>query len=345
MLRAIELVDFRCYERALFMLGERGTAWVGPNASGKTSALEGIQKLALLRGFGKDEEMLRWGASQYRIRARLDEETIEVLYEKGKGTRLFREGQAIQPLSAWIGRLPVVSLRPADISWVEGGAAERRKWADRLLSQLSHEYLMALARYQRALDQRNALLSQPETPEQQLTLWEEVLLREGIVLQKMRQELSEKLLPILRAYYDYFGKEPVGLAYRLSVLPSKEAWEQAWKRLRKEEYRLRRTLLGPHLEDFVLTLSGRPARGYASEGQKKSLLIALKWAEMQYLLQQGHRPILLLDDIGEKLDRNRLLAVGRLSRFALQTFLTDTDEKRVRETFPEVEIRRMSAGG
>ncbi|MCS7153105.1 MAG: DNA replication and repair protein RecF, partial [Bacteroidia bacterium] len=75
MLRAIELVDFRCYERALFMLGERGTAWVGPNASGKTSALEGIQKLALLRGFGKDEEMLRWGASQYRIRARLDEET------------------------------------------------------------------------------------------------------------------------------------------------------------------------------------------------------------------------------------------------------------------------------
>lgn len=338
MLRAIELRDFRCYGYQLFSLGERGAAWVGPNASGKTSALEAIQKLALLRGFGKEEEMLRWGATAYRLRARLVEGVVELVYEKGKGTRLLWEGEPIQPLARWIGRLPVVSLRPADISWIEGAAAERRRWADRLLSQISPAYLEALSRYQRALDQRNALLQMETVPLAQLELWDAILIAEGPRIQTMRLTLVEALLPGLVEFYSRFGDEKIKLSYRLSVDPQAEAWRRSWQRLHPQEQRLRRTLIGPHVEDFVLELEGRPARGYASEGQKKSLLIALKWAEVAHLHQGGRPPILLLDDIGEKLDHNRLTAVGQLSRLATQTFLTDTDERRVRDTFPEVEL-------
>lgn len=342
MLRAIELSDFRCYTSVLYRLGERGTAWVGANGSGKTAALEAIQKVALLRGFGKDEEMLRWGTTRYRLRARMTEGIAEVTYEKGKGTRVFWEGEPVQPLSQWIGRLPVVSLRPGDIVWIEGSAAERRRWADRLLCQLSPAYLEALSRYQRALQQRNALLSLPDTSSAQLEPWERILHTEGIRLQTMRIALSEQLAPILQEFYAHLGRESLNLTYQLSVNPQPEAWVQMQERLRSRERRLGRTLLGPHLEDFVLTLDGRPARGYASEGQKKSLLIALKWAEVAHLQQQNRPPLLLLDDIGEKLDRERLRAVGQLSHLAVQTFLTDTDENRILETFPEVEIIRMA---
>lgn len=338
MLRAIELSDFRCYTSRIYSLGERGTAWVGANASGKTSALEAIQKVALLRGFGRDEEMLRWGTTRYRLRARMDAGIAEVTYEKGGGTRILWEGEPIQPLSQWIGRLPVVSLRPGDVIWIEGGAAERRRWADRLLSQLSPAYLEALSRYQRALEQRNALLNLPDGSAAQLEPWERILRTEGIRLQTMRIALAERLAPVLTEFYACFGEEALSLTYRTSVEPTPEAWTHIQQRLRPQEYRLRRTLLGPHLEDFILMLDGRPARGYASEGQKKSLLIALKWAEVAHLQSQGRPPLLLLDDIGEKLDRNRLRAVGQLSRLAAQTFITDTDRQRILDTFPEVEI-------
>lgn len=342
MLRAIELRDFRCYTYRVFELGEKGSAWIGPNASGKTSVLEAIQKVALLRGFGRDEEMVRWGAGAYRLRARLPDGTVEVVYEKGRGTRVVWEGDAIQPLAAWIGRLPVVSLRPADLSWIEGSGAERRRWADRLLSQTAPAYLEALSRYQRALVQRNALLAQPETSLSQLESWENILITEGISIQRFRQYLAQTLRPVLEEFYGYFGGETVELTYRLTVFPEIEQWRKAWQRLRTEELRRGHTLIGPHLEDFVLSLQGHPARGYASEGQKKSLLIALKWAEVAHLRQKREQPpILLLDDIGEKLDSHRLRAVGQLSRLAAQTFLTDTEEVRVRETFPEVEIISM----
>ncbi|MCS7297731.1 MAG: DNA replication and repair protein RecF [Bacteroidia bacterium] len=319
-------------------MGGQNSAWIGPNASGKTSVLEAIQKVAILRGFGKEEELLQWGASAYRLRAHLADGIVEVLYEKGKGTRVLWEGVPIEPLHHWIGRLPVVSLKPSDISWIESGAAERRRWADRLLSQSSPLYMEALSRYQRALSQRNALLALTETTPSQIEAWNHVLEQEGIQIQLFRYRLVEHLYPLLQEFYSGFGPEKVALTYRYSVEPALEDWRKAWQRVYAEERRRGYTLIGPHLEDFLLLLDGRPARGYASEGQKKSLLIALKWAEVAHLQRYGSPPLLLLDDIGEKLDEHRLQAVGRLSQLASQTFITDTDENRVRRAFPEIEI-------
>ncbi|MCS6790367.1 MAG: DNA replication and repair protein RecF [Bacteroidia bacterium] len=338
-IEAIELTNFRRYEKALFEVSPQGLAWVGPNASGKTTLLEAIHKVAILKGFGREEEMLRWGASWYRVRLRLSEGLAEMSYERGKGTQLIWNGSPVSPLSQWLGRLPIVSLRPADVEWIESGAEARRRWSNKILSQLSPEYFAALYAYQRATDQRNALLAQGNVSPVLLEPWEAQMIRYGTLIQTKRLALVEALQPALQTFYSQFGSEKVKLEYRLTCEPSAEGWHHRWRTLHAQEQQKARTLLGPHREDFALYLQGKLARTHASEGQKKSLLIALKWAEAQHLQQLTLRGILLLlDDIGEKLDRMRLSAVGQLSRLAMQTFLTDVEERRVRDAFPELPI-------
>lgn len=340
--QALEVQTFRKHAQVLLELPAVGLAFVGPNASGKTSFLEALHKVALLRGFGREEDMVQWGAVGYRIRARLTEGIVEVRYQKGQGTQVLWEGQVVQPLAQWIGRLPVVLLRPGDTEWIEGAAALRRRWADRLLSQADPAYLEALLRYEKALAQRNALLAQPDPPSAQLEAWSHHLCTAGIYLQKARLQLVQALAEPLQSFYSAIGPEKLRLTYKLTTPPEPSTWRASWSRLRKLELMRGRTLLGPHLEDFRLELEGHLARTHASEGQKKSLLIALKWAEMSYLSRlHPHGPLLLLDDLGEKLDAHRLAAVGRLSRTANQTFVTDTDERRLREAFPELPVHRL----
>jgi DNA replication and repair protein RecF len=176
-------------------------------------------------------------------------------------------------------------------------------------------------------------------PHAQIESWEQLLLTYGPFLQKKRIELTQKLREYLQSFYATLGSEPINLRYKPSVEPEASAWKKAWEKLRNREIALKRTLIGPHSEDFVIELNHKQARGYASEGQKKSLLIALKWAEAAYLSGlQAKGPILLLDDIGEKLDAFRLRAVGQLARLAGQTFLTDVDPLRVEKAFPELPI-------
>lgn len=334
---ALELSHFRRYEYRHFTFEETGQAFVGPNAAGKTTLLEALHKVALLRGFGKENELVQWGQDGYRLRARLSSGLVEVAYQKAQGTRVVWQGEEVRPLAEWIGRLPVVVLRASDTEWIEGPAALRRRWADRLLSQLSPAYLAALSRYQQALAARSALLAQSASLEE-LQAWERLLIQEGLVLQRHRLDLAEALQASLERFYSELGPEKPHLTYRLAVEPAEEAWRRAWERWRPLEQRRGYTLLGPHAEDFVLSLDDKPARGYTSEGQKKSLLIALKWAETIHLSQRHRPPLLLLDDIGEKLDSQRLKAVGRLARLASQTFLTDTDPQRVQRAFPELPL-------
>ncbi len=337
---ALEVRHFRRYEYQAFAFPEVGQAFVGPNAIGKTTLLEALHKVAILRGFGKENELLQWGQRAYRLRAQLSSGWVEIQYEKGQGTRVVWQGEEVRPLSEWIGRLPVVVLRPTDTEWIEGPAALRRRWADRLLSQLSPAYLAALSRYQQALAQRNALLAQNPSADS-LHAWERLLMQEGLLLQRYRLQLAQALEAPLQAFYSELGPEKPHLTYRLLVEPSEEAWQKAWARWRPLEQRRGHTLLGPHAEDFLLSLDDKPARGYTSEGQKKSLLIALKWAETTHIGQRHRPPLLLLDDIGEKLDSQRLQAVGRLTRLASQTFLTDTDPHRVQAAFPDLPLCQL----
>ncbi len=287
-------------------------------------------------------EMVRWGASGYRIRGLLEEGIVEVRYERRRGTQLLWQGEAMQPLRLWVGRIPLVVFRPGDTEWIEGPSAIRRRWADRLLSQFFPEYLQALVQYERVLAQRNALLvSEEPDKEKNAALWERPLIEAGLILQEKRYWLMQALKPLLEATHAIEGaSSTVDLRYRLSI-PSlrPEAWPEKWASLRKEEIRRGRTLIGPHTEDFQLLFDGRPARGYTSEGQKKWLLIALRWAEVRLFRQFLQRkPLLLLDDLGEKLDAIHLQSLGRMGAEAAQVFVTDVEELRGRGLFPDLPV-------
>jgi len=341
-LRGLELSDFRCYERGLWHFSEAGALLVGPNGAGKTSLLEAIAKIAILRGFGSDTEMVRWGATGYRLRGLLEEGIVEVRYEKRHGTQLFWRGESLQPLRLWVGRIPIVVFRPGDTEWIEGASSIRRRWADKLLSQFFPEYLQALVQYERALAQRNAILLS-ETPEKEkhMALWERPLTEAGLLIQEKRDWLVQALKPLLEATHAIEGvSATVDLRYRLSTPAiTQEAWQEKWAPLRKEELRRGRTLIGPHTEDFQVLFNGRPSKGYTSEGQKKWLLIALKWAEVRLFRQfLGRKPLLLLDDLGEKLDAKHLGALGKMGEEAAQVFVTDVEEARGRGLFPDLPV-------
>lgn len=341
-LQGLGLEGFRCYAFWYQDFEARGAAFWGPNGVGKTSVLEAISKIAILRGFGSDAQMVRWGLQGYRIKARLMGEVpglLELRYQLKQGTTLLWEGEPVQPLRAWIGRLPLVVLRPGDIAWIEGSGAIRRQWADRLLSQLFPDYLEALARYHRAIEQRNALLA--ADPTAALEPWDRLLLQTGPLLQQKRLWLVEVLTPHLQAIFSQADPDKsVSLRYELSTGGADLLhWERSLRRMAPQERRRGRTLLGPHVEDFQLRLGPFPAKGYASEGQKKWLLIALRWAELRLLAtQKGQLPLVLLDDLGEKLDAQHLEAVATLAREAAQTFVTDVDKKRLQTLFPELPI-------
>ena len=341
-LRGLEVSDFRCYERGLWHFSEAGALLVGPNGAGKTSILEAVSKIAILRGFGSDMEMVRWGSSVYRIRGLLSEGVVEVRYEKGRGTQLLWQGEAVQPLRLWVGRIPLVVFRPGDTEWIEGSGAIRRRWADRLLSQFFPEYLQALIQYERVLAQRNALLmSEEPDKEENAALWERPLIEAGLLLQEKRYWLIQALKPLLESTHTIEGvPATVDLRYRLSIPAlTPEAWQEKWASLRKEEIRRGRTLIGPHIEDFQLLFNGRPARGYISEGQKKWLLIALRWAEVRLFRQFLQRsPLLLLDDLGEKLDAIHLHSLAKMGAEAAQVFITDVEESRGRGLFPDLPV-------
>ncbi len=343
--RGIEVFSFRCYERGLWHFSEGGAILVGPNGAGKTTLLEAMAKIALLRGFGSEAEMVRWGARGYRLRGLLTEGIVEVRYEKGQGTEVFWQGEPVRPLRLWVGRLPLVVFRPGDTEWIEGPSAIRRRWADRVLSQLFPEYLEALVQYERALAQRNALLSAEEPPSlEQVQLWERPLTEAGLLIQNKRLWLVEALRPLLQATHAIEGL-PAELDYRYKLsteAASPEAWQAKWAALRKEEIRRGRTLIGPHTEDFEILFEGRPARGHTSEGQKKWLLIALRWAEVRLFRHfSGRQPLLLLDDLGEKLDALHLSALSRIGTEAAQVFITDVEEARAHKLFPHLPIIRI----
>ncbi len=341
-LRGLEVANFRCYEKRMWHFAETGALLVGPNGAGKTSLLEAIAKIAILRGFGTDMEMVRWGTTGYRLRGLFSEGVAEVRYQKGQGTQVWWQEEPIQPLRLWIGRIPLIVFRPGDTEWIEGSSAVRRHWANKLLSQLFPEYLQALIHYERLLAQRNALLmTEAPDPIHHLTLWERPLTEIGLLLQEKRLWLAQTLQPLLQATHTIKSiPATVELKYRLSTATATpEAWQEKWTTLRKEELRRKRTLVGPHTEDFQLLFQGRPARGYTSEGQKKWLMIALRWAEVRLFHQFLQRkPLLLLDDLGEKLDGIHLAALGRMSAEAAQVFATDVEAQRGRELLKTIPV-------
>ena len=342
-LRTISLLQFKNYHQRSFEFSDRIVGICGNNGVGKTSLLDAIHYLCFTKSyFTRDSINVQQGKSGFRIEGRFElqdkpEKAVCVLRETGKKEFSVND-QVYEKFSHHIGHYPCVIIAPDDAQLITGGSEERRKFIDSLLSQIDAEYLQCLITYTKVLQQRNSLLkTMSETGQKDFALLDvldEQLCKPCEYIFSKRKEFLVSFLPVTKHLYQEIAKQPedISLFYESELLQAN--FKELLAVTRQRDTYAQRTTSGIHRDDLEITLGNQTFRNIASQGQRKSLLFAMKLAEMEVLKKEKHfAPLLLLDDVFEKLDEDRISNL--LQKVCLenegQVFITDTNEERLRE--------------
>ena len=331
--------DFRNYARLDVDFAPGFHVLLGDNAQGKTNILEAIYLMATLRSFRGvgGAQMIRHGAKGYFVSGKIvgqGEREIK-MYWALRERKLTLDSQPVKRLGDYLGALRAVVFCTEDLHLIKGTARIRRRFFDLLLTQTHPTYLPLLQRYTRALRSRNALLKQRTIDEAALESFSAELVKLGNEIIRFRTELAPKLSPLARLAYRRISHDAEEL--RIEYQPSvKKDFAVELAAARKREQTFRATLVGPHRDDLQLSLNGKSAAQFGSEGQKRTLAIALKIAQAEYLTGiHGAPPILLIDDVMGELDAKRrsglLPLLKRAHEARGQVFMTCTEENWPRE--------------
>jgi DNA replication and repair protein RecF len=329
----LRLRDFRNYCRLDADFPPGFHLFRGDNAQGKTNLLEAIYLLATLRSFRGvgGSHLIRLGQKGYFVGANvLGQERHEIkVFWSVRERQINLDGQPVRRLTDYLGILRVVVFCSEDVQLVKGPARGRRRLLDLLLSQTSAAFLPLRQRYARALRSRNALLKQASPDDALLASYTQELVRLGSQITAQRRELVPRLAPLASEAYRRIAPaaEELRLEYQPAVRQDMAA-ELAQSRARERIYRT--TLIGPHRDELELYLDNQSAAQYGSEGQKRTVAIALKMAQAEYLTtRHGIPPILLLDDVMGELDEKRrrgfLPLLARVHQARSQVFMTCTE--------------------
>lgn len=345
-LTKLSLVNFRNYEHLEMECSDRINCFTGLNGTGKTNLLEAIHYLGLCKSFLNPADTLniRFDAPFFVIQGdfRRDDGEIDTIYcgvKRGQKKVFRKNGKDYERLSDHIGLIPLVVVSPSDGVLVSGGSEERRRFMDSVISQYNHAYLDHLIAYNRLLSQRNALLKQMAKGVDDAGTMEVLDLQladHGVFLYEQRKEFIVKLQPVFNEYYEMLsgGTEHVQLIYE-SVLHSK-TFAQALEDAKRKDLALEYTSSGIHRDDLDFTINQHSLKRSGSQGQQKTFLIALKLAEYRFLdAATEKKPLLLLDDIHDKLDADRVYRLMELvcgPQFG-QTFITDSGIGRMEVLF------------
>ncbi len=346
LLRKLSLINFRNYEELEIECSERINCFTGSNGSGKTNLLEAIHYLALCKSFlnPADTQNIRFEAPFFVVQGeftRTDGETDNIYcgVKRGQKKVFKRNGKDYERLSDHIGLIPLVVVNPADGVLISGGSEERRRFVDSVIAQYNRNYLDHLIAYNRILSQRNALLKQLAKGQGDVSTMEILnlqLTQYGEPIHKMRQEFVERIQPIFQNYYNLLsdGRESISLSYQSAL--NSDSFESILSQSFNKDLALEYTTAGIHRDDLNFEISGHPLRKSGSQGQQKTFLIALKLAEYRVLDEETKRkPMLLLDDIHDKLDADRVYRLMELvcsDQFG-QLFITDTGSGRMNVLF------------
>jgi DNA replication and repair protein RecF len=351
-LARLKLRDFRNYARLDALLTPGFHVVLGDNAQGKTNLLEAIYLMATLRSFRGvgGMQMIRHGAKGYFVSGEVvgqGDHAIK-MYWSAKERRLTLDNQPVRKLTEYYGVLRVVVFCTEDLQLIKGASRVRRRFLDLLLAQTHPHYLPLLQRYMRALRARNALLKAPAMDELTLNSFSHELVTAGNEIIKLRRELLPKLSPLARLAYRRISHDAEEL--RLEYQPSvKQDFSLELSQARGRERSYRMTLVGPHRDELVMLLNDRAVAQFGSEGQKRSLAIALKMAQAEYLGEiYGAPPIMLLDDVMGELDLKRrsglLPLLERSHQSQGQVFMTCTEENWQQELSQKLQRWEVSAG-
>lgn len=341
-LRHISLLQFKNYHNRSFDFAERIIGICGKNGVGKTNLLDAIHYLCFTKSYFTrlDGNNVQHGASGFRLQGDFTlqgnpEKAVCILRETGKKEFTINE-DPYDKFSQHIGRYPCVVIAPDDAELITGDSKERRSFLDALLCQLDADYMQQLIIYKKVLEQRNSLLkSFAETGTKNyplLDVLDEQLIKPGDHIFTKRKEFLISFLPVAKHLYNNISQqdENVTLFYESEL--QQASLSELLKINRTKDCLAQRTTSGIHRDDLDIQLGNQPFKNIASQGQRKSLLFALKLAEMEVLRKEkGFAPLLLLDDVFEKLDEDRISNL--LNKVCVendgQVFITDTNEERL----------------
>ena len=342
-LKKLSLTNFKNYELAELEFSSKINCFTGNNGVGKTNILDAIHYLSLTKSFFNaiDSISIRHGEEYFIIRGIFDrdgeENEIYCAFQKQKQKIVKRDSKDYRKLSEHVGKYPVVMISPADNALITEGSEERRKFMNKIISQYNPAYLDAVLNYTKSLQQRNAVLKNirnlnPSDPDI-LAVYDDQLVKYGNYIFDERRKLVDELIPVFQEYYNMIssGREKVKLQYR-SHLSAGNFGKQLLDSLSRDTI-LEYTTVGIHKDDLILDMDDYSVKSLGSQGQQKSYLVALKLAKFEYIKRKaGLSPILLLDDIFDKFDAERVEQIIRLvgdHRFG-QIFITDTHSDRLR---------------
>jgi DNA replication and repair protein RecF len=337
-LSEITLTQFRNFHHQTFHFNAPVMGIAGRNGVGKTNLLDAIYYLCYTKSYFQSKEInnVQNGTDGFRIQGNWTsalapyaaDQTI-CIWREGKKTVRENEEEYVR-VTDHIGKYNAVMIAPDDLELINGGSELRRKFMDGLLAQTEPGYLDHLLFYQKTLQQKNAYLKQNggRIPDHDLLdIYDNQLAHHGAVLIGGRTKLASILPAATCENYDLLsgGGEPVAMRYKPCAEP--EDLKAVFRQSRGRDIDFKRTTSGPHTEDWYFSIQENALKIQASQGQKKSFLISLKLAQLQWLQQLHKTPLLLLDDIFEKLDRSRLSRLFELLRrmSPAQIFLTHTD--------------------
>ncbi|HUQ66052.1 MAG TPA: DNA replication and repair protein RecF [Flavitalea sp.] len=339
---SITLIQFKNYARRAFGFTSRVVGISGPNGVGKTNLLDAIYYLCFTKSYftRSDAANALTGTGGFRIEGIIrnqDElcKTVCILRENGKKEFMIND-DPYDKFSLHVGKFPCVFIAPDDIRMITEGSEERRRFTDAILSQLDPEYLQRLMNYNKLLQQRNSYLKScadnRSHDSKLLDVYDEQLSRDGNYIFKKRKDFLQQGIELVKEFYKKISGtvEDVELIYESQLF--RWDYEELLRSTREKDLYMQRTTSGIHKDDIIISLNKQPFRNIASQGQRKSLLFALKLSEFEILkMNKGFAPLLLLDDVFEKLDESRMhnLLNWVCVQNDGQIFITDTHRGRI----------------
>lgn len=348
-LQRLSLLNFKNYEEASLVFSPTINAFTGNNGAGKTNLLDAIHYLSLCKSYFNpiDSQQIKQGTDFFMVQGDFElqekKEVISCSLKRNQKKQFKRNKKEYPRLADHVGIFPLVMISPYDVSIVMEGSEERRKFVDTAISQTDRQYLDELIQYNKCLANRNALLKQiahtGAYDPALLEIYDEQLAVLGTTIFAKRNQFMQLFEALFNKHYSFLSgdAEQVCLVYESQL--NQDTLNNLLKKSVEKDRILERTNCGIHKDDLVFSIHGLPLKKFGSQGQQKSFLIALKLAQYTYLKQQkGFEPILLLDDIFDKLDdlRTKKLMEKVSDHDFGQIFITDTSAERIRKIFDEI---------
>ena len=348
-LKQISILNYKNLEQVDLEFSPKMNCFIGQNGMGKTNLLDAVYYLSFCKSATNpiDSQNMMHNQDFFVIQGFYQTELgdVEEVYcgMKRRQKKMFkRNKKEYSRLSDHIGFIPLVMVSPSDAELISGGSEERRRFMDVVISQYDKEYLEALIRYNKALQQRNTLLKAEQEPDEELlSVWEEMMAATGEVVYRKRCEFINEFIPTFQTFYSHISQdqEQVNLTYQSHA--SQGNLLQLIQEHRGKDRIMGYSLKGVHKDDLVMQIGEYPIKREGSQGQNKTYLIALKLAQFDFLRRTGSNttPLLLLDDIFDKLDASRVEQIVKLvagDKFG-QIFITDTNREHLDKIMQKIE--------